>query len=242
LTSTGTFVVRPEASRAITPADSDVVVEVMATHGTRLAAGAPVVRLVDYTVERALAQAARTADSLSTAERIARADGRVAEAEALVASHEAAEAQRIALARRSSRLTLRAPIGGVIANMRPEELVGRQVLPGDSLLAVVALDTVEISVALRGAGAARVRQGQVVHLVSYADPASRRVARVEGVSAAGLRSIIGQGVVEARVRIAWDSAWRPGMRGEASVELERSTLAAVRWWKVRQWLRTDLWL
>jgi hypothetical protein len=39
-----------------------------------------------------------------------------------------------------------------------------------------------------------------------------------------------------------DDVWRPGIRGEASVELERSTLASVLWWKLRQWLRTDLWL
>lgn len=242
LTSTGTFVVRPVTARTITPEDSDVVAEVFATQGTRLVAGAPVLRLVDYANARDLAQTSRTADSLAVAERAARASDRIADAEALEASRRASDAQRVALARRASRLVLRAPIAGVIANVRPEALIGREVLPGDSLLAVVALDTVEVRISLTGAGAARVRPGQMVRLIGYADPAATRSARVLTVSTAGLRSGNGPTLIEARVRMPSDSAWRPGIRGEASVELERSTLAAVLWWKLCQRVRTDLWL
>jgi len=120
--------------------------------------------------------------------------------------------------------------------------MGRLVLPGDSLLAVVSIDTVEARVALTGAGAARVRAGQVVRLIPYADPSAARVAEVGSVSTASVAQVE---EVEARIRIASESsasAWRPGMRGEASVELSRSPLAVVLWWKLRQWVRTDLWL
>ena len=148
----------------------------------------------------------------------------------------------MALERRATRLTLRAPVAGVVADLRPEDLVGRQVHAGDSLLTVVALDSVEARIALGGAGATQVHPGQVVHLVSYADPGVPRTGRVTDVSAAGVRSSNGIGAVEARVRLAPGDAWRPGIRGEASVDLEGSTLFGVLWWKLKQSVRTDLWL
>jgi hypothetical protein len=46
--------------------------------------------------------------------------------------------------------------------------------------------------------------------------------------------------VEARVRLAAGGPWRPGARGEASVELERSTVLGAIWWMLRQRVRGDL--
>jgi hypothetical protein len=46
--------------------------------------------------------------------------------------------------------------------------------------------------------------------------------------------------VEARVRRAADEAWRPGARGEASVELRRSNVLGALWWNARQLVRGDL--
>ena len=48
------------------------------------------------------------------------------------------------------------------------------------------------------------------------------------------------GTVEARVRRAADEVWRPGTRGEASVELRRSNVLGALWWNARQLVRTDL--
>jgi hypothetical protein len=46
--------------------------------------------------------------------------------------------------------------------------------------------------------------------------------------------------VEARVRRAAGEAWRPGSRGEASVELRRSNVLGALWWNARQLVRGDL--
>ena len=242
LTSSGTMVVRPATSRAITAADSGVVAEVFAAEGARLVAGEPVVKLFDYEVARDRLRVTRAVDSLAFAEVGARAAGRVADAEALAASRRSEEAQWTALERRAERLTLRAPIAGTVLTVHPEDLVGRQVRPGDSLLVVATLDTVEVRIALSGAGATRVRPGDVVHVVSYADPGTPWTGRVRTVSTQAVGANNAAGVVEARVQMTPNDAWRFGDSGEASVELGRSNLFGALWWKLRQWVRADLWL
>jgi multidrug resistance efflux pump len=147
----------------------------------------------------------------------------------------------MALERRAKRLLLRAPVTGAVVTIHPEDLVGRQVRPGDSLVTLVALDTVEARIALTGAGATRVRAGDLVHLVSYADPGSALIARVHDLSTQATRSdTAGGAAVEARVRMAPNDAWRAGSTGEASIELARSTVFGALWWKMRQWVRSDL--
>jgi putative peptide zinc metalloprotease protein len=242
LTSPGSVIVRPAASRTVTAPDSGVVVQVFVSEGMRVDAGAPLVRVVDRALESELLGAARTLDSLTISESAARANDRDGDAERLGAERASAFAQFTAIERRISALTVRATSAGVVASKRPEELMGRAVGGGDSLLTLAVLDSVELRVALRAGGATRVRPGQTIHVISYSDPSAPWTGRVADISAAGVGASGLGGVVEARVRRAAAAAWRPGMIGEASVELERSTVAGALWWKARQLLRTDLWL
>jgi len=237
LTSSGSFVVHPATSRVVTAPAPGLVTQVLAAEGASVPAGAPVARIVDRALERALLDAGRTADSLATAEAAARAAGRAAAAEQLGADRRAAAARWAALEERERSLTLRAPATGVVLTRRPEDLVGHRVQAGDSLLHLGALDSVEVRVALTGAGATRAHAGQLVNLVPYADVGSSWRGRLSDVSTAASRS-----GMEARIRIAGGDAWRPGVRGEASVELERSTVLGALWWKLRQLVRGDLWL
>jgi len=242
LTSPGRFVVRPIASRTVTAPDSAVVAQVFVSEGMRVDAGAPLFRLVDVAVERELLATIRSLDSLTTVESSMRAANRVGEAERVAADRVSTMARLAALERRQSALTVRAAAAGVIASPRPENLVGREVGGGDSLLAIAVLDSVELRVALDAGGATRVKAGQTIHAISYGDPSAPWTGRVSDVSTTGVGRVGTIGVPEARVRRAADDAWRPGMIGEASVDLERSTILAALWWKARQLLRTDLWL
>ena len=242
LTTSGGLVVQPSVSRAIAAPDAGVVAQIFATEGMRVPAGAPIVRLVDRALERAFLAASRAVDSLAVAESAARALGRTADAERLAAEQRSAFAQVLALESRVKRLTLRAVTAGTVTTPRPDTLVGHRVAAGDSLLTLAELDSVEIRVALTGGGATRVRPGHVAHLVSYADVSAPLTGRVTEVSAAGIGASRG---VEARVRLAAEGgggAWRPGVQGEASIELERSTVLGALWWRLRQGLRGDLWL
>jgi multidrug efflux pump subunit AcrA (membrane-fusion protein) len=242
LTSPGRFVVRPLSTQVVTAADSGIVSQVFVSEGMRVDAGAPIVRLVDRALEREILAAGRAIDSLTVSEAAARSAARNGDASRLSAERAAAIAALAALERRAGSLTLRASFAGVVATARPEDLVGRRVGAGDSLLALAALDSVELRIALGGAGATRVRSGQVVHAISFADLSAPWSARVTGVSSAGVaRDGLG-GLVEARVRRAAGEAWRPGTVGEASVEIERSNVLGAMWWKARQLLRVDLWM
>jgi multidrug resistance efflux pump len=243
LTSTGTVVVSPTSTRAVTAADSGTVAEMLAEESGRVVAGAPVVRVVDYGLERECLTAAREVDSLAAAELAARAAGRVADAEALAAWGRSEQAAWRALERHAERLTLRAPISGIVVTMHPEDLVGRQVRPGDSLLILATTDTLEARIALNGAGATRVEVGDIVHLVSYADPSAAVSALVHDIGAQAVQNgDTAHAAVEARVRLVANELWRPGTTGEARVVVGRSTIFGALWWKLRQWVRADLWL
>jgi len=115
-------------------------------------------------------------------------------------------------------------------------------VPGDSLLQVAALDSIEVRITLTGGGATRVHPGQRVHLISFADPAHPITARVTEMSVDGGAAGPSEGTVEARVRLAGGAAWRLGMRGEAKVDLQRSIVLGALIWNLRQVVRGDLWL
>lgn len=240
LTSNGPLVVRPVTTGLIVAADSGVVSEVLVAESDHLAVGAPAIRLSNSELARDRLRIGRLVDSLAAVEGVARAAGRAADAEALAASRRSELAQLAALEERSSRLTLRAPIDGSVVTLHPEDLVGRAVQPGDSLLVLATLETVEARIAIGGAGATNVQAGDIVHLVSYGNPESPWTGRITEVATAADSAGPLKGAIEARVRVASNDVWRPGSQGAATIEVGRSTLFGALWWKVRQVLRGDV--
>ena len=216
-----------------------LVAEVLVREGERVAAGAPLLRLVDDDALLARDSLARETAWLAAAARSARARGdagteRVADAAGAAAALRAAAADG-ALGRR----TVRATSGGVVVTPRTERLLGRRLDAGATALVLADADSVELRVTLAGAGAATVRPGQRVRLVSHADAAHPIEARLLDVAPAG-GAQGGRSSVEARVRVPRGTAWRPGVTGEARVTLRRSTLLGAAWWGLRARVRTDL--
>jgi multidrug resistance efflux pump len=242
LTTPGTFVVYPNTSHLVVSPDSGVIEDVTAAEGARVAAGAPLLRIANRDLDAQLLAASRAVDSLSAAESAARASGRAAEAEFVALARGAALAGLDALEARERQLTLRAIAAGEIVTPRPEQLIGRRVLPGDSLIQVATVDSVDVRITLTGAGATSIRSGQMVHLISFADPSKPIVARVAGLAATGGSAGPSRGTIEARVRLAATPAWRVGVRGEAKVDLRRSIVIGAVIWNVRQVVRGDFWL
>jgi len=240
LTSSGSFVVGSVDARTVSAADSGVVAQIFVAEGMRVDAGTPLVRLVNRDLERRALDVGRTVDSLVLAESAARSAGRAGDASRLAAERAEAAATLESVERRIGDLTLRATARGLVMTPHAEELLGRRVAAGDTLLALAAPDSVELRIALAGAGATRVRAGQVVHAVSLADVGTPWTAQVAAVSTVGVSHAPGEGVVEARVRRPVGDAWRPGANGEASVELTRSNVLGALWWNARQLLRVDL--
>jgi len=240
LTSPGEFVVGSVGARVVSSAERGVIAQSFVREGMRVEAGTPLLRLVNYDLERSMLAATRAVDSLALGESVARSTGRSGDASRLAAERSEAEADLAGLERRAANLVLRASSSGIVTTPHAEELVGRLVAASDTLLTLAAIDSVEVRIALAGAGATRVQPGQVVHAISFANPGAPWTARVGEVSTVGVSTGGSEGTVEARVRRAADDAWRPGTRGEASVELRRSNVLGALWWNARQLVRADL--
>jgi hypothetical protein len=209
---------------------------VLVREGTLVSAGAPLASIRNLELEREAEAAALTVDSLAIRETQARAQGREGQA-ARIASHRHAEAARlVGMRERIAALAARAPVAGVVLTSRPEELAGRMVSLGDTLLRLGSRERVEARIALEGAGAVLAREGQPVRLIAHADPAVRVEAAVASVAA----SASSGGGVESRVRLAGAESLRPGMTGEASITVRRTNAWGALWWAIRSRIRTDL--
>jgi putative peptide zinc metalloprotease protein len=241
ITASGRFVLAPARTVDLVAPGSGILAEVFVREGTRVPAGAPVARIVDRSLERELVAAARVVDSLGVAASRARAMSQTAVVARLDDQRAAAVARLSGLQARIEALTLRARWRGVVTTPRVEEQAGRRVDFGTRILTIATVDSLEARVALDGAGATRVRAGQSVKLVTYAEPASSIVASIGAVSPAG-RGLLGndRGAIEARVPVRTDGAWRAAATGEAKVEIQRSSLLRAMWWGVRQRIRGDL--
>jgi multidrug resistance efflux pump len=196
----------------------------------------PLLQVRDLDLERAALETGRRVDSLAARETQARAAGRADETARLEAERATEAARLDGMTAEQRLLTLRALVPGIVVTSRPERLTGRWVDLGQRLIELGQPDSLEIRIALAGAGATQVRAGQRARLVFHADGNSL-AGRVGGVA---LTSADGSGTVEARVGLRADGPWRPGMTGEASVTLRESNLWGALWWSVRRRVRTDI--
>ncbi len=235
ITVTGPFEVNPAARFALIAPDSGVVFQVLGREGSLVEPGATVVQIRNLALEREADAAARAADSLGVREAQARARRAEGEAARLAASRAAELVRADGLRRRSEALTLRAPMRAVVLTPRPDTLEGLRVSLGDTLLMLGTADSIEIRMALEGAGAPLVRVGQRTRLVAHADPGLRLTTAVGSVAPAAPG-----GAVEARIRLPSEPELRPGMTGEASVTTRQANLWGALAWAIRRRVRTDL--
>jgi biotin carboxyl carrier protein len=214
-----------------------LVSAVLVREGERVAAGTPLLELTDLGLAGELERLGRVADSLGALARGARAAGVAGEAALLDASHRAALARVAAVVARAARV-VRAPVSGTVETARPERLLGRRVAAGDAMLALEDADSVEVRVALVGAGSTRVRAGQELRLVSLADPSAQARGAVLAIAPRGTSD----GAVEVRTHLARTAAWRPGVRGDAQLVLGRTTVARALLRAMLGRVRAEVWL
>jgi putative peptide zinc metalloprotease protein len=239
ITVTGGFTATPARALVLIAPDSGIVRQVIAREGVRVAAGTPLVRIQDLALDQERAARLRAVDSLTTEQSRARAQGRGADAEQLDAERSATAARLTEIDARLGALVLRARADGRVMTARPEQLTGRRVESGDTLVTVADSDSLDVRLTVSGAGATLVQPGQTMSLVTYAGAGRPMRAVVRSVSpAAGPDP--GNPGVEVRARIGSGGSWRAGVTGEASVRLRRSNLLGALWWGVRQRVRSDL--
>lgn len=239
ITASGTFRVAPAMSADVVAPEEGIIERVFATEGARVEEGQPLSIIRSPALERAAADERRLTDSLDFLAARERGSGSAAAARGYEAEGDESRARLDGLRQRLASMTLRSPIGGVIATPRLEESIGRRLLRGERFAIVLSDDSVDVRIAIPGAGAGLVTPGQPVRLISYAN--TRQPLSIRIGSIGGMADTAGTPAVEARVRIpAFAAWWRPGTQGEARVTVRRSTLAGALWWKIRSRLRGDL--
>jgi len=236
ITVSGPFVAAPVRLIPLTAPDSGVVGRVLAREGTRVPAGAPLVEIRDFALERSALASRRTVDSLMVREAQARAAGRPAELARLEAERATEEARLAGLSADQENLTVRAVGDGTVLTVRPEQMTGRWVDRGQPLLALGLPDSVEVRVALAGSGSTLVKAGQPLRLIFHSG-AGRVTTQVASVAPASTGD---SGAVEVRVALPAGPNTRAGMTGEASVTLRQSNVWGSLWWGVRRRIRSDI--
>jgi multidrug efflux pump subunit AcrA (membrane-fusion protein) len=236
ITITGPFVAAPLLSMPHAAPDSGIVQLARVREGTRVPAGAPLIEIRNLRLERELVVSRRISDSLAARAAQARSRGHSAEV-ALIEAEQSVEAARLAgLSQRAEALRIRALGSGTVVTRRPEELAGRWVSSGEVVLELGHSDSVEIRIALTGAGGTLVSAGAPVSLLQDATLHRAVRSKLSTVSAAAN----GPGTIEARLRLPAGRTWRPGMTGRASVTLRQSNVWGALWWRIRRGIRSDI--
>jgi len=239
ITVTGRFTVMPVHQAAVVAPESGTIERLDGVEeGRRVEAGTVLMELRSPELSLALIAATRQRDSLGGLLLQARAVQRADEAARLQAEWQGASALTGELEAKRERMTLRAPVTGVVLTPRVGEMAGRWAVKGEELLRLGETDSLELRIQLEPAGAPLVQPGQRVRLLSHLGDARTGAAVVSGVSPAAVGK---ETRLEARVRLpADDRTWRPGVSGEASVRIRRSTVIGALWWALRKRVRNDL--
>ena len=236
ITVTGPFVAAPVLSLPHTAPDSGVIIRVQAREGAHIPGGSPLLQIRNLEMERELVAGRRVVDSLRARSAQARGQGRMADVAILDAERSVEDARVAGLSARLEALRIRALGRGVVVTPRPEELVGLWVRSGELVLALERTDSIEIRIALHGAGGTLVQPGAPARLLPDATLLAPVSARVAAVSVSGSPTHD----VEGRLRLPAGKAWRPGMTGRASITLRRSNAWGALWWSIRRGLRSDI--
>lgn len=237
MTASGRFTMHPITRSTVTSPMSGVVADVFVREGDDVVAGAPIVRLANYELSRESLSTRRVADSLQLAAQAAGALSRTGESDVLRAQAEGALAGADVVSAQLDAMRVRTHVAGRVISPYPERLIGTRVEFGQPLLHFADVTTLEAIVRVKGAGAASIRPGDSVRLLSYRNTAQPLTGVVQTVS-----PVLddGVGAVEARVHVDAAAHQLAGATGEARITWRRTTLLGAVVWRLRALLRADL--
>ncbi|MGC2537407.1 MAG: HlyD family efflux transporter periplasmic adaptor subunit [Candidatus Sulfotelmatobacter sp.] len=250
-TVSGRFVLEPQQRASIRAAVPGQIAEVLADEGTPVAAGAPLLRLLNVGLE-AEADDARV--------RLRGAEAEAREAQMNYANLGTARAERASQVGRSrsvfeqvAALQVASPISGIVATARLRDRVGSFVRAGDVLADVDDASTLKARIFIPEFQVQRIRPGSPASLkleslfgsmrgkVSSIAPASSEIA--PGLSQEEkYKGISPPSYYVATVLVSNPGGMmRSGMSGDAKIRVARQSIAGVVWRNVREFVQRKFW-
>jgi putative peptide zinc metalloprotease protein len=245
------FVLEPQQHATIRAAVPGQITEVLADEGTPVAAGTPLFLLRNVRLEAEADDAKRS---------LGAAEARAREAEINYANLGIARAERASQVGRShsvfeqvAALQVASPIAGVVATPRLQDRVGSFVQEGDELAEINDARTLKARIFIPEFQVRRIRPGAPVSLKleSLFQPVRGQVNSIAPASselAAGLaeeekyKGIAPPSYFAASVLLSnAEGRLRPGMSGEAKVQVKRQSIAGFVWETVREFFQRKVW-
>jgi biotin carboxyl carrier protein len=165
-------------------------------------------------------------------------------AKAYIAERQADEAQAEAnlYALRVDRGKLRAPMDGVLLKGDLEDQKGRPVKQGDELMIVGRPDQLKAEIEVAERDIQELKVGQIGWIATSSLPDDKHPIKVERIVPIGTPNKEGQNVFKVYGTLQDTvGTWRPGMAGEAKVEVQRKAL----WWiyshKLIEFVKLQAW-
>jgi multidrug resistance efflux pump len=141
------------------------------------------------------------------------------------------------------RGSLKAPIDGYLTKCEAEDRKGGQVKAGEALFEVARIDRLRVELSVNERDAQMIHEGQKGELATTSLPWEKYpfiVKRIvpQGNAKEGSNVFTVYGELEKEVK----ETWKPGMAGEAKVEIEKKPLYFHWTHRVVEWVRLKLWI
>jgi putative peptide zinc metalloprotease protein len=247
----GRFVLEPKQRAVIRAAVPGQVTEVFADEGVQIAAGAPVLRLRNVSLEE---DADRAQSDLRTAE----ADARHAQLDftdlGRARGERASQLERYrSVSQQMAALQILSPIAGIVVTPRIRNLVGSFVQEGTELAEIDNVQTLQARIFIPEFQIHRVLPGAAVSLKleSFFQPIRGQVTAIMPASSAIAAGLLHEkqyeGTASPKYYVATvlvpnsGGGLRPGMSGDAKINAARLSMAGFLWKDVREFVQRKSW-
>jgi multidrug resistance efflux pump len=210
--------------------------------GTEVTAGMTLLRMDTRELQLELARWRSEAEKATTEATMKRAEGKEAESQMSMQAALAAKAQADLARYRIERSEVRAPIDGVILKSDVDDKRGAPVKIGEELFQIAQRDRLRVELTVNERDIQRVKVGQVGNLATTAQPGRKFPITVDRIVPLG-EAKEGGNVFKVYATLNEETPeWRPGVAGEARLDVERRSLAWQWTHRFIDFVRLKLWI